>query len=389
MEDRIDELVRALTLEEKATLAAGATLWTTAAIPRLGIPAMKVSDGPIGVRGGHLGSGVSSACFPNGSALAATWNPELVEAVGVAIGEEARTKSVHVVLGPTVNLHRSPLGGRHFECYSEDPELTARIAVAWIRGVQRCGVGTSIKHFVCNDSEFERHTISSEVGERALHELYLAPFEAAVHEARPWTVMAAYNRVNGTHATEHRALLVDLLKGEWGFDGLVVSDWYALKDTAGAANGGLDLEMPGPARFFGAPLAQAVKDGSVPEAELDDKVRRLLRTLARAGALDHGDEELPERAEDRPEHRAVARRVATESAVLLKNDAALLPLQRDRLRRLAVVGPNAARTSVQGGGARGSCPTTPSTCSTRFASARKGRSRSCTSPAARATSACR
>ena len=349
MEERIEDLLGQMTLEEKAAVAGGSAMWHSTPIPRLGIPRLKVSDGPIGVRGGHEGSGVAAACFPNGSALAATWNPELIEQVGVAIGQEARTKSVHVVLGPTVNLHRSPLGGRHFECYSEDPLLSARMAVAWVRGVQSQGVGTSVKHYVCNDSEFERHTISSEVSESALRELYLVPFEATVREARPWTIMAAYNRVNGTFATEHRELQVDVLKNEWGFDGLIVSDWFAVKNTVGAANGGLDLEMPGPARFFGPPLAQAVKDGAVAETELDDKVRRVLRMLLRAGAFEQEGEQ-SEEAVDSPEHRAIARQVATEAAVLLKNDGDVLPLTQDILKRLAVVGPNAERTAIQGGG---------------------------------------
>jgi len=347
--ERVESLLSKLSLEEKASLCAGSSMWTSTPIPRLGIPHLKVSDGPIGVRGGHLGSGASAACFPNASALGATWNPELVEHLGVALGQEAHTKHVHVILGPTVNLHRSPLGGRHFEAYSEDPELSARLCVAFVRGVQSQGVGACVKHFVANDQEFERHTISSDVDERTLRELYLRPFEAAVKEAQPWALMTAYNRVNGTYASEHRDLLVETLKREWGFQGLVVSDWFGTRDTLGAARGGLDLEMPGPARYFGAPLAQAVKDGALPEEELDDKVRRVLRVLEKAGAFEE-EETLPEQAVDRPEHRALARRLAQEAAVLLRNEGPLLPLHRAGLRRLAVVGPNARLTSIQGGG---------------------------------------
>jgi beta-glucosidase len=349
-ERRIEGLLAQMSPEEKAAFCAGSAMWYGTPIPRLGIPAMKVTDGPIGARGGNLGGGKSAACFPNASALAATWNPALVEQLGVALGQEARTKSCHVLLGPTVNMHRSPLGGRHFEGYSEDPHLASRIAVGFVRGVQSEGVATSVKHFVANDSEFERHTIDSQVSERALREIYLAPFEAAVVEASAWTVMGAYNAVNGTTACAHRELLVDLLKDEWGFDGLVVSDWFALKDTVGPAQGGLDLEMPGPARFFGAPLAQAVKDGLVPESELDDKVRRILRVMARTGALDATAEEEPEQAVDRPEHRALARRTAGEALVLLRNEGDLLPLDPGSLGRLAVIGPNARPTSIQGGG---------------------------------------
>lgn len=354
-ESRIETLLAQLTLEEKTTLTAGSSIWYGGSVPRLGIPALKVTDGPIGARGGNLGGGVSAACFPNASALGATWNPALVEEIGVALGQEAHTKHCHVLLGPTINMHRSPLGGRHFENYAEDPHLTSRLAVAFVRGVQSQGVGTSAKHYVANDSEFERHTIDSQVSERALREIYLAPFEAAVVEAGAWTVMSAYNTVNGTPACAHRELLMDVLKGEWGFDGLVISDWFAVQDTLGPANGGLDLEMPGPPRFFGPALAQAVKDGAVPESEIDDKVRRILRIMARTGALDAQGEEGPEEAVDRPEHRALALRAATEALVLLRNEddaegVPMLPLRRESLRRLAVIGPNARPTCIQGGG---------------------------------------
>ncbi|MDX1648976.1 MAG: glycoside hydrolase family 3 N-terminal domain-containing protein, partial [Myxococcota bacterium] len=222
LEQHVEDLLAEMTLEEKAALTAGSDAWHGVAIPRLGIHRLKVTDGPTGARGEAFG-GVTAACFPNGSALAATFDPDRIERVGEALAEEARSKGAHVLLGPTVNMHRSPLGGRHFECYSEDPHLAARIAAAFVRGVQRRGVGTSVKHFVANDSEFERHTISSEVDPRALREIYLPPFEAAVREAGAWTVMAAYNRIGGTYACEHAELLRGVLKEEWGFDGLVVS----------------------------------------------------------------------------------------------------------------------------------------------------------------------
>ncbi len=348
-EERIHALLASMTLEEKAALTAGSSIWYGNRVARLGIPRLKVTDGPIGARGGNLGGGKSSACFPSASALAATWNPELVQEVGVALGEEAHTKQCHVLLGPTVNMHRSPLGGRHFECYSEDPHLTARIAVGFVRGVQSQKVGVSVKHFVANDSEFERHTINSEVSERALREIYLVPFEAAVKEASAWTIMGAYNGVNGTPACSHRGLLHDVLKEEWGFDGLVVSDWFALKDTVGPGAGGLDLEMPGPPRFFGHALAEAVEAGSVAAEELDDKALRILRVMERTGALDAGELEAPEEAVDREDHRALARRAAGEALVLLKNDHEALPLA-NTVRRVAVIGPNAELTSEQGGG---------------------------------------
>jgi beta-glucosidase len=346
---RVENLLAQMTLAEKASLTAGADLWHTRPIPRLGIPALVLSDGPSGARGTSLAEGPSSASFPCGTALAATWNTELVERVGAAIGEDARTKSANVLLGPTMNLQRTPLGGRNFECYSEDPHLSARTAVAFIRGLQSRGVAACAKHFAANDSEFERMTISSEVGERALRELYLVPFEAAVREAGAWTVMSAYNKLHGVYAGEHPWLLGELLKREWGFDGLVVSDWFGTHSTADAANAGLDLEMPGPGLHLGAELEDAVRKGEVSEAVLDDAVRRILRVAHRTGALDTqilG----PERAVDRPDHREVARRAAAEAIVLLKNDLDLLPLDLAGLRSLAVIGPNADHTVVQGGG---------------------------------------
>ncbi len=354
MNARIDQLLGELTVDEKAAMVAGVDLWHTAAVPRLGIPALKVTDGPGGARGERW-SGRNSASFPCGTALGATWNPDLVRTVGERIGGEARRKGAHVLLAPTVNNHRHPLAGRNFECYSEDPFLSARLAVAYIGGVQSTGVGCSVKHFVANDSEFERMTISSEVDARTLREISLVPFEAAVLEAGTWSVMAAYNRVHGTYCSEH-PLLIDLLKQEWAFDGVIMSDWYGTHSTVPAANAGLDLEMPGPAQFFSAPLAEAVRAGEVDEKVLDDKVRRMLVLLDRAGALDHPDP-VAEQSIDDPEDRAVARRAAAESFVLLRNRGDALPIEAmpatssgTELPLLAVIGPNAAVAMIQGGG---------------------------------------
>ncbi len=348
-EARITEWIAAMTLEEKVALVAGADMWRTVGVPRLGIPPFKVTDGPAGARGESFSEGPPSDCFPCGTALGATWDPALVEEVGAALGEETRTKGAHVLLAPTVNIHRSPLAGRNFECFSEDPHLTARLAVAYVRGVQSRGVGCSIKHFVCNDSEFERHTISSDVGERPLREIYLRPFEEAVAEARPWSVMSAYNKVNGTWASESRALLVDLLKEDWGFDGFVVSDWFGTNATVPCALGGLDLEMPGAGRHFGPALLDAVRKDEVDEETLDDKVRRVLRATIRSGAIDEASPR-PEGSEDRPAHRALARRAARDAMVLLRNEGDVLPLDPDALRSLAVIGPNANTAVIQGGG---------------------------------------
>lgn len=346
--ERIDKLVAELTLEEKVSLCRGSDFMHTTPIERLGIPRLMVTDGPHGARGKGW-AGPTSAYFPCGTALGATWDPELIREVGAAIGEQVRSKGASVLLGPTMNIHRSPLAGRNFECYSEDPYLTARIAVAYIEGVQSAGVGACAKHFVCNDSEFERHTISSEVDERTLREIYLPPFEAAVREAKTWWVMGAYNQLNGAFCCEHPELLNTILRDEWGFGGLVVSDWWALKTTAGAANGGCDLEMPGPGVYFTEALAGAVRNGEVDEATIDDKVRRLLQTMERVGLLDDPTE-VPEQALDRPEDRALVRRTAAEAIVLLRNEDGVLPLDNARLKTLAVIGPNADVAVIGGGG---------------------------------------
>jgi beta-glucosidase len=358
MKERIEELLGQMTIEEKVSMLAGSAMWYTTPVERLGIPAIKVTDGPYGARGGgSFAGGLTSACFPVGIALAATWNTELVERVGQALGEEARTKGAHILLAPTVNIHRSPLNGRNFECYSEDPYLSARMAVAYIKGVQSQNVGTAIKHYVCNDSEFERNTISSEVGERALREIYLPPFKAAVQEAHTWSVMASYNKVNGTYASEDPYILTDILRKEWGFEGLVMSDWLGTRSTAAAVNAGLDLEMPGPPVWRGEKLLRAFQAGEVDEATIDESVRRLLGVIIKlvlsvsegSGAFEN-PEDRPERAVDKPEHRALARQAAAEGIVLLKNDGNLLPLSTDQVKSLAIIGPNAKVARIMGGG---------------------------------------
>ncbi|MEZ5559928.1 MAG: glycoside hydrolase family 3 C-terminal domain-containing protein [Pseudomonadales bacterium] len=343
----IDALLQAMSLEEKVSLLAGRSFWITTAVPRLGVPAIKVTDGPNGARGDGV-SGATAASLPVGSALGSTWNLALVREVGRVLGEEALTKNAQVLLGPTINLHRTPLGGRNFECYSEDPYLSGLLACAFIDGVQSTGVGACPKHFVANDSEYQRHSISSEVDERTLRELYLTPFELAVTRARPWSLMSSYNRINGTFASSHRALLRDLLKDQWGFDGVVVSDWGAALETEANLNGGLDLEMPGPTRTRGQALVEAVRGGRVAQADVDDSVRRMLRLIARSGRFDAPDP-VPEAAVDRPEHRAVARRAAAEGMVLIRNEG-LLPLDPARVGNLAVIGPNARNGQIQGGG---------------------------------------
>jgi len=346
-------------LDDLTAAVAGIDLWNTPGIPDRGLPPLRVTDGPNGARGPNA-TGVPSACFPCGSALGATWDPELVRRVGRAIAEEARTKGAHVLLAPTVNLHRHPLAGRNFECYSEDPHLTARLAVAFVQGVQSEGVGVTVKHLVANDSEFERMTISSDVAEAVLRELYLVPFEAAVTEADAWGVMAAYNRLNGTYCSQHDWLLDRVLRTEWGFDGFVVSDWFGTHSTAAAANAGLDLEMPGPPQWFGPALSAAVEAGEVERATVERKVQRLFVLAQRTGATDGIGGGVPGSVDD-PQHRALAREAAAASFVLLKNAADVLPLDRETLGSVAILGTAADTAWIMGGGSAALDPHPPVT----------------------------
>ena len=248
-------------IDEQVSLLAGADFWHTVAIERAGIPAMRVSDGPAGARGTLFEGGPASVNIPCGTSLAATWDPSLVEEIGHLLGKEARAKGARVLLAPTVNLHRTPIGGRNFECMSEDPYLTARTAVGYVRGLQAEGVAACIKHFIGNDTEFERNTIDSRIDERTLRELYMVPFEAAVKEAGVMSVMTSYNRINGPWAADSVEMIDVVLRGEWGFDGLVMSDWFGLHSTAEGVVAGLDLEMPGPTLHRGQQLVDAVAEG--------------------------------------------------------------------------------------------------------------------------------
>lgn len=351
----IDAVVADLSIDEKASLTTGATMWTTQSVERAGLPSVTLTDGPAGARGPFvpgLGQQVATLCIPCGSALGATFDPELVEELGRAVGHQTRTKGARVLLAPTVNLHRSPLFGRAFECFSEDPLLSGRLAAAYVRGVQSEGCATTVKHFVGNDAEFERMTINSVIDERTLREVYLLPFEMAVREGGSLGIMTAYNRMNGTFCAEHEWLLSDVLRGEWGFEGFVVTDWFASVTTEGGARAGLDLEMPAPPRAYGKVLAEAVKEGRVDEFELDRAARTLLGVFERLGALD--DPPTESIAVDLPEHRRLARRASASSMVLLRNEpvdgVTVLPLDRASLSTIAVIGPNAERARIMGGG---------------------------------------
>ncbi len=319
---------------------------------RLGIPQFRVTDGPNGARGSWGNMGPSSVATPVGIALGATWNPDLVEKVGNVLGDELKAKGAHILLAPTVNIHRTPIAGRNFECYSEDPFLSGILASAYIKGIQSKGVGACIKHFVANDQEYERFSISSEVDERTLREIYLEPFRIAIRNSNPWAVMSAYNRVNGTYACENDHTLLEILKGEWKYEGIVMSDWFGTYDRD-APNSGLDLEMPGTARWMAKSMSSAPSmTVRLTEEMLDDKVRRLLGVLEKA-RLFANPELQTERAEDKPQHRRIIREAAREAIVLLKNDGTL-PLKK--VKSIAVIGPNAQTAQILGGGSSSVTP---------------------------------
>jgi len=349
---RIDELLCKMTLDEKISLLAGVDLWHSASVPRLGIPQLKTTDGPNGVRGAWGSMASKSVATPVGIALGATWNPELVERIGGVLADELETKGAHILLAPTVNIHRTPIAGRNFECYSEDPHLSGILASAYIKGIQDKGRGACIKHFVANEQEYERFSMSSEVDERTLREIYLEPFRIAIRNSRPWAVMSSYNRVNGTYACKHDHTLLEILKGEWGYEGIVMSDWLGTYDD-GVPAGGLDLEMPGPARWMASAIVKkALASGALTETRLDDKVRRLLRVIEKAGLFEKPDLQ-PELAQDKPLHRKIVREAAREAIVLLKNDG-LLPIKK--VKSIAVIGPYTSAPQILGGGSSGVTP---------------------------------
>jgi beta-glucosidase len=345
-----------LTLEEKASLCLGSDFWHTAPVPRVGIPAITLSDGPHGLRrqpeeGDHVGisGSLPATCFPTACALASAFDAGLVRRVGVAIGEEALAQDVQVVLGPGINIKRSPLCGRNFEYFSEDPLVAGVLGAALVEGIQSQGVGACVKHYAANNQETDRLRVSADVDERTLREIYLPAFERVVTQAAPWTVMCAYNKVNGTYASEHSWLLNDVLRGEWGFDGLVMSDWGAVHDRVAALAAGLDLEMPPNLGVSDAAIVAAVRAGELDEALLDQAVERVLRLVERSPAKGADF--------DADAHHALARAAATECAVLLKNDGALLPLEPRAGDTIAVIGEFARTPRFQGAGSSQVNPT--------------------------------
>ncbi|UUU42159.1 beta-glucosidase family protein [Streptomyces sp. NBC_00162] len=344
----VEEALGKLDLDTKARLLAGQDMWSLPAVPEIGLQSLVMSDGPIGVRGVRWTADDPSIALPSPTALAAAWDPALARRAGRLLAQEARRKGVHVLLAPTVNLHRSPLGGRHFECYSEDPYLTGVVGAGYVNGVQDGGVGTTVKHFVGNDAETERFTADSVIAPRPLRELYLAPFEAIVANAHPWGIMTAYNQVNGTTMTEHRYLVNEVLRGEWGFDGYNVSDWMAARSTTGDIEGGLDVAMPGPQTVYGPALAEAVRGGEVPESAVDEAVRNVLRLAARVGILEGAPAVVAE-APAPVDGQALARELAARGFVLVRNEGGALPLAAAG-RTVALIGAAARDARVLGGG---------------------------------------
>jgi len=343
-----EQLVDSMSLSEQISLLSGEDVWSVNAIPRLGIHKLRVTDGPNGAGGGgSLFGGVTAACFPVGIALGATWNRALLAKVGGAIANEVKSKSAHVLLGPTINIQRSVTNGRNFECYSEDPELTAALTVSYIRGLQSGGVAATPKHFIGNESEIERTTVSSDMDERTLREVYLRPFEAAIKEAGTWAIMGSYNKINGTYAAENHWLLTEILRNEWGYDGIVMSDWFGSRSTAPTINAGLDLEMPGPTRDRGDKLLAAVDSGEVPVEQVRRLAVNMVQLMQRCGTVNTATP-FKEVADNRPEHQALIRRAGSEGSVLLKNTG-LLPLSTD-ISKIAVIGPNVIEAQIMGGG---------------------------------------
>ncbi|PKO00306.1 MAG: glycosyl hydrolase [Chloroflexi bacterium HGW-Chloroflexi-4] len=353
MADKINEIISQMMLEEKAALCIGASNWTTTPIKRLGVPEMFVADGPHGLR--RQPSATDSAikslpatCFPTASLLASTWDVDLIRFMGEALAEECIAQNVDVILGPGVNMKRSPLCGRNFEYFSEDPYLAGEIAVAFINGVQSKGVGTSLKHYAANNQEYQRLAINAEIDERTLREIYLPAFEKAVKQANPWTVMCSYNKINGILSSQNPYLLDDILKNEWGFEGLVVSDWGAVRDRTAALQAGLDWEMPGPRQYRVNKVVEAVENGILDLTVLDESVRRILKIVFKAA-------ETPKTGEfDAEAHHDLARKIASEGMVLLKNNG-ILPLKSKG--KIAVIGHAAKEAHFQGGGSSHINPT--------------------------------
>jgi beta-glucosidase len=353
--ESIEKTLKKLRTEEKILLVMGADSWRTAAIKRLNIPSIKMADGPHGARvvpDGMMEENINmpATCFPTASAMGATWNPELMKEVAAAMAVEMDERGVDILLGPGVNIQRLPHCGRNFEYFTEDPYLSARMGVSYIHGVQEQGISACLKHYAANNQEYERMSISAEIDERTLREIYLPAFEACVREGKVWMVMCAYNRINGTYASEHQKLLKEILREEWGFDGVIVSDWGAVYNRVPTANAGLDLEMPGPGASGPKEWQQAIKKKWVSKKELDNKVRRILTLVKKVNAVDIPRKIIPSADLQNPKHAELARRATSEAITLLKNEDQFLPIRPEKIKNLLIVGPNAVDLAYQGSG---------------------------------------
>ncbi|KAH6612414.1 glycoside hydrolase superfamily [Boeremia exigua] len=354
MSAKVEKILASLTLEEKVTLLAGKDFWETVPIPDKGVPAIKTSDGPNGARGEVFAGGTRAACFPAAVCSAATWNPEFAHRIGNALAEETKTKGARVLLAPTMCCHRHPLGGRNFESFSEDPFLTGKMATNVVNGLQEKGIAATIKHFAANEQETERLLVDEVISERVLREIYLKPFEMVIKDAKPHAVMTAYNKVNGTHADSNTFLLKQVLRGEWGWDGLVMSDWGGTNSTADSLNAGLDLEMPGPTRWRKKEaVLKAVKDGEVSEQTITDRARAVLRLIEQVGAFEN-PEIPPEQSIVNPAHSKLIRDVGGQGITLLKNEGAILPLSKEKVKGKTIGLFGLAKEAlIHGGGSAG------------------------------------
>ncbi len=351
LEERVEDLLKRLTLEEKFKLCAGKQLWFTKPIKRLGIPSFKMTDGPHGIAP-HSSNNKECTYFPTAICRASTWNPSLLEHFGVALAEEVREIGYHMILGPGINIQRTPMCGRTFEYQTEDPYLNSKLAVATVKGIQSQRIAACVKHYACNNQETNRFTYSAEVSERALQEIYLPAFRATVIEADAWSFMSCYNKVNGVYGSESEDLIKKRLMGEWGFRGFVVSDWGASSNctsTESCIKAGLSLEMPRPILYKDKKLKKAFNEGKFSIEALDDNIRRLLRVMFLTGMFDD-PATLPSGKRNTPEHQELARRIAEEGLVLLKNQGGLLPLDLNAINKIAILGPNADKKMAEGGG---------------------------------------
>ena len=353
----INSVISKMTLEDKADLCSGAGMWNTCALPEQGIPSILMTDGPHGLRRQKdpvdymgINESVPATCFPTAAGLACSWNRDLLERVGIALGEECQAEDVQILLGPGANIKRSPLCGRNFEYFSEDPYLSSQLAASHIKGVQSQGVGVSLKHFAANNQETHRFNIDTIVDERTLREIYLASFEGAVVEAQPWTVMCAYNKINGEFCSQNKWLLNDVLREEWGFDGFVVSDWFAVSERDAALSAGMDLEMPQSAGIGKGKIIKAVENGSISMETLNASVERILKIVFKAR-----ESRKKNAVYDKTSHHMLAKEAALESVVLLKNDGHILPLEKKG--KIALIGAFVKNPTFQGTGSSRTNPT--------------------------------